>query len=187
MLVETVLGNAVDPQWAAQLAAARVDHLDLDQWEAQKHRVRKRTRGGAEVALVRGLGERLRDGDVLSWDPQAGTALVARIRLSEVLVIDLAGLARLPEPRRLAAAVALGHAVGNQHWPAVVHGGRVYVPVSVDRKVMDSVLRTHGMDGVAHEFRPGAEVLVALGPDEARRLFGGAGPVGHSHAPTVTP
>ena len=33
-------------------------------------------------------------------------------------------------------AFELGHALGNQHWPAVVKGDRVYVPLTVDRKVM---------------------------------------------------
>ena len=50
----------------------------------------------------------------------------------------------------------LGHALGNQHWPAVVKGSRMFVPLTVDRKVMASVMRTHAFPGIRYEFRPGA-------------------------------
>ena len=45
-LIETVLGNANDPEWRARLAHAHVDTLDLSQWDAQKSRLRKTTRDG---------------------------------------------------------------------------------------------------------------------------------------------
>ena len=31
-------------------------------------------------------------------------------------------------------SVELGHAIGNQHWPAVVKGTKVYIPLTVDKK-----------------------------------------------------
>jgi urease accessory protein len=77
--------------------------------------------------------------------------------------------------------VELGHALGNQHWPALVKGNRVFVPLTVDRKVMSSVMNTHRFEGIAYEFVPGGEVVPYLAPHESRRLFGGAeGPV-HTH------
>ncbi|GAA5189888.1 urease accessory protein UreE [Rugosimonospora acidiphila] len=183
MLVESVLGNADEPAWAARLTSARVEHLVLDQWEAQKNRLRKRASDGTEVALSLGRGNRPRDGDVLFWDEAAQTAIVARVRLGEVMVVDLSGLEKEPAELGLRSAVELGHALGNQHWPAVVKGGRVYVPLTVDRKVMDSVMRTHDLTGIGHEFVPGTEVIAYLAPHEARRLFGGADATPHTHLP----
>ncbi|WP_326557369.1 urease accessory protein UreE [Micromonospora sp. NBC_01796] len=183
MLVESVLGNASDPGWKIRLDAARVDDLLLDQWEAQKNRLRKRTVDGDEVALSLGRGHRLRDGDILRWDETTRTAVVARIQLGEVMVIDLSGLGKEPAELGLRAAIELGHAIGNQHWPAVVKDNRMYVPLTVDRKVMDSVMRTHDLTGVSHDFVPGTEVIAYLAPHESRRLFGGAGSTPHSHAP----
>ena len=81
------------------------------------------------------------------------------------------------------SAVELGHAIGNQHWPAVVKGTKMYVPLTVDRKVMDSVMRTHAFTGITHEFVPGTEVIAYLAPHESRRLFGGADSTPHSHLP----
>jgi urease accessory protein len=77
--------------------------------------------------------------------------------------------------------VELGHALGNQHWPALVKDGVVYVPLTVDRKVMASVMNTHRFEGIRYEFVPGARIVPYLAPHESRRLFGGAeGPV-HFH------
>ena len=77
--------------------------------------------------------------------------------------------------------VELGHALGNQHWPAVVKDNQVFVPLTVDRKVMASVMRTHAFAGVEITFLAGAEVIPYLAPHEARRLFGGADSTPHSH------
>ena len=71
IVIETVLGNIGDPEWAERLSAANVDVLEVDQWEAQKSRFRKTTAKGAEVAVSLDRGTYIRDGDVLLWDAQA--------------------------------------------------------------------------------------------------------------------
>ncbi|MEV0130391.1 urease accessory protein UreE [Dactylosporangium sp. NPDC050688] len=177
MLVEAVLGNAAEPDWRDRLSQTHVDRLVLDQWEAQKRRLRKRTSGGVEVALSLARDTHLHDGDVLAWDGAAGTATVVQLMLGEVMAVEL------PPGTPIRTAVELGHAIGNQHWPAVVNGTTVYVPVTVDRRVMDSVMRTHAFAGIKHEFVEGTEVLAFLAPHEARRLFGGAEAAGHTHLP----
>ena len=186
MIVDSVVGNIADPEWELRLTDATVDHLVLDQWEAQKNRLRKQTAGGRELAVALGRGARLRDGDILLWDAAAGRAVVARIELGEVMVVRLGALAGQPAETLVRSAVELGHAIGNQHWPAVVKGSDMYVPLTVDRKVMDSVMRTHAFTGITHEFVPGTEVISYLAPHEARRLFGGANSTPHSHLPEAT-
>lgn len=183
ILVEAVLGNAADPQWAARLAAATVDPLDLDHWEAQKNRFRKKTSAGVELAVSLDRGTFMHDGDVLVWDASASRAVVARISLREVMIIHLEGLAGASPEFAMRACVELGHALGNQHWPALVKGKLVYVPLTVDRKVMSSVMNTHRFEGIRYEFVPGGQIVPYLAPHESRRLFGGAeGPVhGHTH------
>jgi urease accessory protein len=75
--------------------------------------------------------------------------------------------------------------LGNQHWPAVVKGLTVYVPLTVDKTVMRSVMETHHLEGLTVVFRPGQAVIPYLAPHEVRRLFGGAeqtsAPVDHAH------
>ena len=181
--VDAVVGRAAEGGWAGRLDGARVDVLALDQAEAQKSRLRKATEGGVDVAISLDRGTQLRDGDILHWDQAGQTAIVARVELRQVLIIDLGGL--LDEPREVAMArcVELGHALGNQHWAAVIKGQRVYVPLTVGQAVMASVMKTHGFEGVTYEFVPGAEVIPYLAPHEARRLFGAAQSHRHSDAP----
>ena len=181
VIIETVLGNISISEWADRLATSEVDVLEINQWEAQKSRFRKMTAKGADVAISVDRGTYLRDGDVLLWDAQARAALIARIEVRDVMVVHLDELMHVVPEVALRTCVELGHAMGNQHWPALVKGNLVYVPLTVDRKVMASVMDTHHFDGIRYEFVSGREVVPYLAPHESRRLFGAAeGPV-HSH------
>jgi len=181
VVIETDLGNIADPEWAERLSGVNMDVLQVDQWEAQKSRFRKTTAKGAEVAISLDRGTYIRDGDVLLWHAQTSAAIVARIDLRDVMIVHLGDLMRLSPETAMRICVELGHAMGNQHWPALVKDNAVYVPLTVDRKVMASVMNTHRFEGIRYEFVPGREVIFFLAPHESRRLFGGAeGPV-HSH------
>jgi urease accessory protein len=172
ILVESVLGSAADDVWRDRLRAARVDVLRLDQAEAQKSRLRKITSSDTEVAVSLDRGTQLRDGDVLFWDERGRVAIVAHVDLTDVMVIDLMPLIRRGTVESLATCFELGHALGNQHWAAVMKGLRVYVPLTVGRAVMESVMKTHSFEHVTWTFIPGAEAAARLEPHEARRLFG---------------
>ncbi len=182
ILIENILGNRHDADWSLRLQALTPDTLALDQWEAQKNRLRKKTAAGVEVAIALPRQNHLQNGDVLFFDEATGQAIVAAITLKDVLVIELEGTAVLPAELVARTCFELGHALGNQHWPAVVKGTRVYVPLTVDRKVMDSVMRTHHFEHIRYQFLPGAEVIPYLAPHESRRLFGGADATPHSHS-----
>lgn len=179
--VDAIVGRASEDGWPGRLTDARVDVLRLDQAEAQKSRLRKTTDAGVDVAISLDRGIQLRDGDILLWDEARRAAVVARVDLKDVLVIDLGALLDRPSEVSVPTCFELGHALGNQHWAAVVKGTRVFVPLTVARAVMASVLKTHSFDGIKYEFVPGADVIAQLAPHEARRLFGAA--EGHRHLP----
>ncbi len=119
------------------------------------------------------------DGDVIDFNPDTKKAVVLKIELSPVLVIDLGALADKDHETIIRRSVELGHAIGNQHWPAVVKGTKVYVPLTVDKKVMLSVMETHNLEGISYDFQKGVEIIPYLAPHEIRRLFGGAGHDSH--------
>ena len=177
-----ILGNASDPEWAAAARGAEVERLALDPWTAQKSRFVESTDHGRECAVALDRHTRLRDGDVLEYDAAGGRMIVVSLRLNDVLEVDLGALAETDSETIIRTAVKLGHAVGNQHWPAVVRGTKVYIPLTVDRKVMSSVMQTHGFEGIRWAFKPGSEVIPYLAPHEIRRLFGGATPEPHAHS-----
>jgi urease accessory protein len=180
-VIETLLGNSEDPAWKVRLENARVDVLSLDQWQAQKNRFRRKTDGGIDLAISLERNIHLHDGDVLLWDNASRLAIITRIQLKDVMVIRLDGLL-LQAPELLGrTCLELGHALGNQHWPAVVKGTSVYVPLTVNQQVMNSVMKTHAFEGITYEFVPGKTVIAYLSPHESRKLFGGAESVPHSH------
>jgi urease accessory protein len=181
LVIETIIGNIHETAWKARLEQATLDWLGLDQWEAQKSRLRKSSQNGLDLAISLPRGILLRDGDILKWDEAQGTATVARVNLKDVMVVELSALQTQNSEVLVRTCVELGHALGNQHWPAVVKGNRVFIPLTVDKKVMASVMKTHAFRGITYEFIPGSEVIPYLAPHESRRLFGGAeGPI-HSH------
>jgi urease accessory protein len=103
--------------------------------------------------------------------------------LQDVMIVRLeALLAQAPEILGR-TCLEIGHALGNQHWPAVVKGTAVYVPLTVSQQVMSSVMKTHAFPGITYEFAPGDTVIPYLSPHEARQLFGGANATPHSHIP----
>ena len=87
-----IMGRATEDGWPELLAKARVDVLRLDQSEAHKSRLRKATDAGVEVAISLDRGTQLRDGDILWWDAPRRAAIVARVDLNDVLIIDLGAL-----------------------------------------------------------------------------------------------
>ena len=180
-IIEEVIGNAHTPEWEERLKDAEVDYVCLDQWTAQKSRILAKSTQGKEYPVALKRHERLADGDILLYNPEEGRAVVVRVELSPVLVADLSALTAGTTEEAIRVAVELGHAIGNQHWPAVVKGMQVYVPLTVDRQVMLSVMQTHHLEGLTYGFRPGSEVIPYLAPHEVRRLFGGAGRESHAH------
>ncbi len=176
-----IAGNLHDPQWRERAADARIEYLEPDQWTAQKSRFVLRSDAGNAYAVALRRHTQLADGDILEYRPEEHTIVALRIRLNDVLVLDLSSLGRAPVETAVRIAVETGHAIGNQHWPAVVKGMRIYVPLTVDRKVMQSVMETHRLEGVVCSFQPGEEIVPYLAPHEIRRLFGGTEPDGHGH------
>ncbi len=176
-----IIGNISDPKWSALCAEADVDYIDLDQWTAQKSRFVVRGRGGKEYAIALKRHTQLCDGDILHYDQELRQAVVLRLMLNDIMVIDLGALARMEPQTIIHTAVELGHAIGNQHWPAVVRGTKIYVPLTVDRKVMESVMHTHNIEHVAYSFRAAEQIIPYLSPHEVRRLLGGATSAESSH------
>ena len=180
-VITEIIGNVHQPEWAERLDDCHVETVFLDQWTAQKSRFLVTSDHGNEYPIALKRGARVADGDIVAFDPEKGNAAVLRLDLSNVLVIDMSGLiGRVPE-EIIRISVELGHALGNQHWPAVVKGTKVYVPLTVDKKVMLSVMETHNIEGITYEFQPGTDIIPYLAPHEVRRLFGGASHESHAH------
>ncbi|MDE6577144.1 MAG: urease accessory protein UreE [Muribaculaceae bacterium] len=181
-IYNVILGNInTSDEWKKKLENCDIDYIFLDQWTAQKSRFLGKGVSGEEYPIALTRHSQIVDGDIIDFDESAGKAVILKIELSPVLVIDLGGIRNNTPEDIIRISVELGHAIGNQHWPAVVKGTKVYVPLTVDKKVMLSVMETHHIEGISFEFEKGIDVIPYLAPHEIRRLFGGAGHESHSH------
>lgn len=176
-----ILGNISQPEWQKRIATSQIEYIDLDQWTAQKSRFVARGDRGGEYAISLARHSTLSDGDIICYRADEGSMTVVRLRMNDIMVIDLGALMHQEIATALHIAVELGHALGNQHWPAVVQGSKVYVPLTVDRRVMQSVMKTHSLEHIAYSFRPADQIIPYLSPHEVRRLMGAAHHNEHSH------
>ena len=177
-----ILGNMMrEPEWAEKLKDFEIDYIPLDQWTAQKSRFLAKGASGKEYPVALKRHTQVADGDIIEIDTEGKKAAVLRIELNPVMVVELDGISGAKPEDIIRIALELGHAIGNQHWPAVVKGTKVYVPLTVDKKVMMSVMETHHIEGIKFRFEKGFDIIPYLLPHEIRRLFGGAGHESHSH------
>lgn len=181
IIIDRIIGNIADPKWKSGELNLEPDILHLDFSEAQKNRLRKSTNGGIEIAIALPRHLRIHDGDILYIHQGTGQLVIARIKLPEVMAIDFINIEKLSKDEILTLGFQLGHAFGNQHWPSVIKGNTIYVPISVDRKVMLSAMHTHNFDHIDISFHPGEDISELLSNSEFRLLFGGIGATSHTH------
>lgn len=172
--VTEILGNIHSSRWASEAEQLNVRKIDVKEWTAQKSRFVAYDDFGEEYHFCLDRHTQLRDGDVVAFDKGANLITIINLRLQDIMVIDMEALLSQPLDVALSMAVEIGHALGNQHWAAVVRDTKIYVPLILDRKVMDSVMQSHHFDHISYTFRPANQVIPYLSPQEVRRLLGGA-------------
>lgn len=181
-IFNSIVGNIhTDQKLNDYISQCNVEYLNLDQWTAQKSRFVTTGDKNTACAISLKRHHQIVDGDVLEYDPIRKTAIVVKVELSPILVADLSEIAKKNKTDIISACVELGHAIGNQHWPAVIKGTDVFIPLTVDKKVMESVMETHHFEDISYRFVKGNDVIPYLAPHEIRRLFGGASQESHSH------
>lgn len=154
LVVDTVLGNIGEDEALALDVQARektgeVWWVELSFHDAQRRRLRAATARGEDVGIDVPRGTALRNGDVLYRAPDSTPLVAVAVAPAEAMAIRLAGV---PPDDLFAFGVRLGHVLGNQHWPVRVKGDVVLTPVTIDRLVMETVLKTHGFQGLEWEF-----------------------------------
>jgi urease accessory protein len=179
-ILTEIIGNINHSEWRSRLSGMDIESIYLNQWTAQKSRFIAKSSLGNEFAVALKRNSHIADGDIIYYSPESNKVIVLRLDLNPVMVINLKQLDSANHETIMRLCIELGHALGNQHWPALVKGNKVFVPLTVDRKVMLSVMETHHFAGISYEFQTGRDVIPYLAPHELRRLFGAAFQT-HSH------
>ena len=156
-VVTSTLGNLNNDE----SLALEVQRLDKEQkvgrvhipfHDAGRRRLRVTTDDGLHVGVDLDDGTALQDGDVLTGEEGTDRLIVVEIAPSEAMALRMSK--EIPSDQLFEFGVLLGHMLGNQHWPITVKDDVVYAPLSIDHKVMETVVRTHGFDGIEFEFVP---------------------------------
>ena len=170
--IDGIVGNrdadpALENRVAAHEAAGTLERVVLEATERRKSRLRVETDAGTDLGI---LVDRpaLREGDVLFLEDDRAAIVTFRSRAA--YVVELPD----PTPDAMAAAVELGHRIGNQHWDIAIEDGQVYVPLEADRRILEAVLGEYVPENASTRY---AEVDATLFVDDRD----GRGSADHQH------
>jgi len=144
ILCVEILGDQADEVYEGR----RVDAVAVTAADASKRRLRVVSKMGVDVAIDLPRGAFLRDGAVLADD---GERLIAVSRTPEEVMCVKIGR-HLDADSRVAAALRVGHAFGNQHVPVEVVGEELFVPLTTSRDVATRTLERLQLEGVEARF-----------------------------------
>ena len=172
--IDGVVGNRtddpeLDDRIAAHERAGTLETVRIDADERKKSRLRVETDAGTDLGIA--VGDDLRSGDVLFLEDER--AAVVAFETREALVVELPDASEATT----AAAVELGHRIGNQHWDVAVEDGAVYVPVGVERRILEDVLGPYVPSGASTRYE---DVEAGLFLEEDEPTDGGP-EHGHAH------
>lgn len=166
-VVNNIVGNLHDTEDLALEVQRlekqdKVDRVHIPFHDAGRRRLRVTTEGGLNIGVDLADGTALQDGDVLVGEEGTDRLIVIEVAPSEAMALTVS--ADVPPAELFEFGVKLGHMLGNQHWPITIRDNVVYAPLTIDHKVMETVVKTHGFEGIDFKFvpvRPG-EVPTAM-------------------------
>jgi len=137
LVVDKIIGDVEEPRFAER----RTEYLLVDSVEASKRRFRSHTDAGTDIAIDLKRGSYLRHGAVL-YDYGEKIIAVER-KPEEAMVVRLS--AELEASERLARAVRIAHAFGNQHVPLEIEGEEIRIPITTSREIAAETARETGV------------------------------------------
>ena len=129
----------------------RVERVYIPFHDAGRRRLRLTTDHDNHIGVDLATAA-LQDGDVLAGADGEDRLIVVEVAPSEAMALRMSET--IPPDELFEFAIKLGHMLGNQHWPITVKNDVVYTPLTIDHKVMETVIRTHGFQGIEWEFVP---------------------------------
>ncbi len=143
LVADSYVGHRSDATVADRLADADPVTVVLDDTDRRRSRVRAETTAGEDVGIV--VARDLADGDVLATED--GTLVLVELAAVDALVLELADA-----DVSVAAALELGHALGNRHWNLALRGDEALFPVPDTRERMAATVTELLPDGVETRF-----------------------------------
>jgi urease accessory protein len=149
ILIKNTLGNInsdneLKKKYDVYLKNGKAEILSISSRDRKKNKMRKITDKGTELGLTIVDDNMLASGDVLVDDGER--MIIVNIEKDEVMVIELNE--EEDESRMIKKAVKIGHLLGNQHWGIIVNGRSIYVPIAIDKAVMETVIANGNLENI---------------------------------------
>lgn len=163
--IDGIVGNVHADDELAELRATHeergtLERVVIDAEDRRRSRFRETTDAGTDVGVIVDKPA-VSSGDVLLVTDER--MIVVAFEPRDAIAIAL------PDATddALAAAVELGHRVGNQHWDLAVDDGTVYVPLEADRHIVERVVADVVPGAETRETTVEADLFVTDPADEA--------------------
>lgn len=170
LVADTYLGNVAEEDVATRVERTDPLSVTLTDTERRRSRVRTTAEDGTDLGIV--VAESLADGDVLVADDRLVLVSLAAIE-AMVLTFERAVLP--------SGSVALGHAIGNRHWPLAIDDGRVLLPVVETRERMEALIEPLAPEGTALSYEAVAPTTFDAGSDDPHADAHSGGGYSHPH------
>lgn len=147
--IENTLGNIntddeLKKRYDIRLRDGKVEMLSISSRDRKKNKMRKATDKGTDVGIILIDKGTLSSGDILVDDDER--MIVVMIEKDEAMVIELNE--EEDESLMIKKAVKAGHLLGNQHWGIIVKGRSIYVPIAIDKAVMETVIANGNLTNI---------------------------------------
>lgn len=109
----------------------KVERVLLSRMEAQRSRMRKVSDVGSDIAINIENGSTLKHGDILLANENK--LIVVEYEQEDVLGFRIRD--ELPSDQKIAAAIKLGHIIGNLHRPICTKDKITYIPIQSESEV----------------------------------------------------
>ena len=148
--IENTLGNInadseLKKKYDTYSKDGRVEVLSISSRDRKKNKMRKITNKGTDIGITLVGKGMLASGDILVDDGKR--MIVVDVEKDEAMVIELNE--EEDESLMIKKAVKVGHLLGNQHWGIIVKGRSIYVPIAIDKVVMETVIANGNLTNIS--------------------------------------
>lgn len=143
-VAQIYLGNInSDSDLAKSVKQEKCLEISLPECDRNKGRIHGHVENGVAVGIIKSRDHALESGDVFKTD--SGKLLLISLEEQEFLVLEFSNRETNTAPFKL---VALGHALGNYHYPIKIQVDKIYVQINTDKLILEKLINGFGIAGL---------------------------------------
>lgn len=141
ILAKEIIGNiyadeAYGKMYDNFLKDDKLEKVLISSKDRKKNKIRISTDKDSDVGIIVTEEAKLSSGDVIFCDEHR--MIIVEVKKDYALVVDFDE--NINRHELLMRAVKFGHLIGNQHWTLMTKGNSVYLPIAIDKEVMETII-----------------------------------------------